>query len=64
MSGCSSLGHSCDRFLISVILIKEKMDRITEVLEFLKTMIHSIDHDTIKMSKNALFNIQTCLQDA
>ena len=27
-------------------------------------IIHSTVHDMVKMSKNALFNIQTCLQDA
>lgn len=38
------------------------MARITEVLEFLKTLIHSTDHDTIKIRKNTLCDIKTCLQ--
>ena len=40
------------------------MDKINEALELLNNLIHSIVHDIVKMSKNALFNIQSCLQDA
>lgn len=58
MSGCyfSALGHSCDQFLKGVILIMEK------VLEFLKTLMHSTDHDTVKINKNTLCDIKTYLQ--
>lgn len=42
----------------------EKIAQIVEVLEFMKTMLHSIVHDTIKISKETLFDIQTCLQNA
>ena len=40
------------------------MAKINEVLVLLNNLIHSNVDDMIKMSKNALFNIQTCLQDA
>ena len=40
------------------------MARITEILEFLKTLIHSSNHDTLKVSKVSLTDIQTCLQNA
>ena len=37
------------------------MPRITEILEFLKTLIHSSDHDTVRISKASLVYIRTCL---
>ena len=40
------------------------MSKINDALELLHNLIHSNVHDMVKMSKNALFNIQTCLQDA
>lgn len=40
----------------------EDMAQITEVLEFLKTLMHSTDHDTTKISKNTLYDIKTYLQ--
>ena len=40
------------------------MAKINEALEFLNKLIHSNVDDMIKMSKDALCNIQTCLQDA
>jgi len=40
----------------------ENMAQITEVLEFLKTLMHSTDHDTVKSSKNTLCDIKTYLQ--
>ena len=40
------------------------MAKINEALELLNNLIHSSVHDMVKMSKNALCNIQTCLQDA
>ena len=40
------------------------MAKINEALELLKNLIHSNVDDMIKMSKNALCNIQNCLQDA
>ena len=40
------------------------MAKINEALELLNNLTHSNVHDMVKMSKNALFNIQTCLQDA
>ncbi len=40
------------------------MARISEVLEFLKTLILSTNHDTLKVSKVSLTNIQVCLQNA
>ena len=40
------------------------MAKINDALELLNNLIHSSVHDMVKMSKNALFNIQTCLQDA
>ena len=40
------------------------MAKINDALELLHNLIHSTIHDMVKMSKNALFNIQTCLQDA
>jgi len=42
----------------------EKKARIAEVLEFMKTMLQSTVHDTIKISKASLSDIQTCLQNA
>ena len=41
-----------------------KMDKINDALELLHNLIHSTLPDMVKMSKNALFNIQNCLQDA
>ena len=40
------------------------MAKINDALELLHSLIHSTVHDMVKMSKNAFFNIQTCLQDA
>ena len=40
------------------------MAKINEALEFLNDLIHSNVDDVIKMSKDALCNIQNCLQDA
>ena len=40
------------------------MDKINEALELLNSLIHSNVDDVIKMSKNALCNIQICLLDA
>ena len=40
------------------------MATITEILQFLKTLIHSSNHDTLKVSKVSLTDIQTCLQNA
>ena len=40
------------------------MARINEVLEFLKTLILSTTHDTLKISKVSLTDIQVCLQNA
>ena len=40
------------------------MAKINEALELLNNLIHSNVHDMVKMSKNALCNIQSCLQDA
>ena len=43
---------------------EKKMARINEVLEFLKTLILSTTHDTLKVSKVSLTDIQVCLQNA
>ena len=40
------------------------MAKINEALELLNNLIHSNVHDMVKMSKNSLCNIQSCLQDA
>ena len=40
------------------------MAKINQALVLLKNLIHSNVDDMIKMSKHALCNIQTCLQDA
>jgi len=40
------------------------MAKINEALELLSNLIHSNVDDVIKMSKDALCNIQSCLQDA
>ena len=40
------------------------MAKINEVLVLLNDLIHSNVHDMIKMSKDALCNIQSCLLDA
>ena len=40
------------------------MAKINEALKFLNNLIHSNVDDMIKMSKDALCNIQSCLQDA
>ena len=40
------------------------MAKINEALELLNNLIHSNVDDMIRMSKNALFNITSCLQDA
>ena len=41
-----------------------KMAKINEVLVLLNDLIHSNVHDMIKMSKDALCNIHSCLLDA
>ena len=41
-----------------------KMAKINEALVLLNDLIHSNVDDVIKMSKDALCNIQSCLQDA
>ena len=38
------------------------MPQITEILEFLKTLIYSSNHETFQVSKGSLSEIQTCLQ--
>ena len=40
------------------------MAKINEALELLNNLIHSNVHDMVKMSKNALLDIQSCLLDA
>ena len=40
------------------------MALIGEVLEFLKTLIQSNVKDVVKLRKDALSDIHTCLQDA
>jgi len=40
------------------------MAKINEVLEFLKTLMLSTTHDTLKVSKVSLIDIQVCLQNA
>ena len=40
------------------------MARISEVLEFMKTLIQSTVDDTLQISKGSLSEIQTCLQNA
>jgi len=60
----SALSSSCDQFLRCKSNIEEKMARISEVLEFLKTLILSTTHDTLKVSKVSLTDIQVCLQNA
>ena len=40
------------------------MARITEVLEFLNTLIFSITYDTLKINKVSLTNIQFSLQNS
>ena len=40
------------------------MAKINDELELLNNLIHSTIHDMVKMRKNSIFNIQTCLQDA
>ena len=40
------------------------MARISEVLEFMKTIIQSTIDDTLQISKGYLSEIQTCLQNA
>ncbi len=59
-----ALSSSCDQFLRCKSDIEEKMARINEVLEFLKTLILSTNHDTLKVSKVSLTDIQVCLQNA
>ena len=60
----SALSSSCDQFLRCNSDIEKKMARINEVLEFLKTLILSTNHDTLKFSKASLTNIQVCVQNA
>jgi len=40
------------------------MAKIDDALELLNNLIHSTVHDMVKISKNGLSNIQTCLQNA
>ena len=40
------------------------MDRMDDVLELLNTLIHSSIDGMVKVSKDYLSNIQTCLQNA
>ena len=40
------------------------MARISEVLEFMKTLIQSTVDDTLQINKGSLSRIQTCLQYA
>ena len=40
------------------------MARISEVLEFMKTLIQSTVDDTLQISIGSLSEIQTCLQNA
>ena len=40
-----------------------KIARIGEVLEFLKTLIHSSDHGTVRISKTSLVDIRPCLHN-
>ncbi len=40
------------------------MARISEVLEFMKTLIQSTVNDTLQISKGSLSEIQTCLRNA
>ena len=61
----SALSSSCVQFLRCNSDIEEKkMARINEVLEFLRTLILSTTHDTLKVSKVSLTDIQVCLQNA
>lgn len=39
------------------------MARINKVLEFLKTLVLSTTHDTLKANKVSLIDIQVCLQN-
>lgn len=40
------------------------MARINNFLELLSTLMLSIVEDTVKVNKDTLFDIQTCLQNA
>lgn len=60
----SALSSSCDQFLRCKSDIEEKMAIINEVLEFLKTLILFTNHDTLKVSKVSLTNIEVYLQNA
>ena len=60
----SALSSSCDQFLWCKSDIEKKMARISEVLEFFKTLILSTNHDTLKVGKVSLTDIQVCLQNA
>ena len=40
------------------------MALIGEVLEFLKNLIHSSNHDKVRINKVSLVDIRTCLQNA
>ena len=48
------------------LFIVETMDKSTELLKFLDTLILSIveSEDTVKINKTTLVDIQKCLQDA
>ena len=50
--------------LKNVSLTLEKITKITDVLEVLNTLIHSIVRDKIEIGKDTLSDIQTCLQNA
>ena len=49
--------------VIGVILTMNKIARIGEVLEFLKTLIHSFDHGTVRIRKASLVDIRTYLHN-
>ena len=49
---------------LGLYFLLRKMATITEVLEFMKTLIQSIVDDTFQISKGSLSEIQTCLQYA
>jgi len=42
----------------------DKIARIDEVLEFLKNLIHSYDHDRVRIIKASLDEIRTYLKNA
>ena len=42
----------------------KNMPRINEILEFLKTLMYSSNHETFQINKGSLSEIQTCLYNA